>query len=57
MQFHAQLVQLAEDEIAALLMEIVVMLAPRRPAPFGGTGSSPGMPLCVGIARPFRFIA
>src|SRR5437016_1929346 len=41
---------IAEDEIATLLMEIVVMLAPWRAAPLGGAGGGPGVPLGVRIA-------
>src|SRR6266496_4607393 len=48
---------IAEDEITALLMEIVVMFTPRRTAPFGGSGVGPRVPLRVNVATTLRFKA
>src|SRR5437667_2500783 len=49
---------IAKDEIPALLVEIVIMLA-RSPAPFVGIGCRPRVPLSVSISAggdDFRFI-
>src|SRR5437773_11673901 len=40
---------IAKDQVPAALVEIVVMLAPGRAAPFAGAGGSPGVPLGVKI--------